>query len=40
MRLLPSSDDKPSLDTEFIWKQNGFFSDQKGEFTLKKVNFS
>ena len=39
MKLLFSSDDKPSLDTELIWNQNGFFGDQKGELTLNKVNF-
>ena len=39
MRLLLLSDDKPSLDTELIWLQNGYFDDQKGEFTLNKVNF-
>ena len=40
MKLLLLSDDKPSLDTELIWNQNGFFGDQKGELTLSKVNFS
>ena len=40
MKLLLSFDDKPSLDTELIWSQNGFFCDQKGELTLNKVNFS
>ena len=39
MRLLLLSDDKPSLDTELIWQQNDYFVDQKGEFTLNKVNF-
>ena len=39
MKLLLLSDDKPSLVTELIWNQNGFFSDQKGELTLNKVNF-
>ena len=39
MRLLLSSDDKPSLDTELIWQWNGYFGGQKGEFTLNKLNF-
>ena len=39
MKLLLSFDDKPSLDTELIWNQNGFFCNQKGELTLNKVNF-
>ena len=39
MKLLLSTDDKTSLDTELIWKESGFFRDQKGEFTLNKVNF-
>ena len=39
MKLLLSSDDKPLLDIEVIWSQSGFFGNQKGEFTLTKVNF-
>ena len=39
MKLLLSSDDKPSLDTEVIWSQCGFFGNQKGELTLTKENF-
>lgn len=39
MKLLLSADDKASLDTELIWKSSGFFGDEKGEFTLNKVNF-
>ena len=39
MKLLLLTDDKTSLDTELIWKESGFFRDQKGEFTLNKVNF-
>lgn len=39
MKLLLSADDKASLDTKLIWKSSGFFGDEKGEFTLNKVNF-
>ena len=39
MRLLLLSDDKPSLDTELIWQQNGYFGNQRRELTLNKVNF-
>ena len=35
--LMSTTDDKKN--SEAIWKKNGFFSDQKGEFTISKNNF-
>ena len=31
---------KKKKKSEAIWKKNGFFSDQKGEFTISKNNFT
>ena len=39
MKLLLSTDDKAAVGTELIWKRNGFFGDQKGEFTINKPAF-
>ena len=39
MQLLYSADKKQTSETELIWKQNGFFGDQNGEFTINKANF-
>ena len=38
--MLLSLDEEDSNNSEKIWKKNGFFGDQKGEFTIKKANFS
>ena len=35
--LMSATDDKKN--SEPIWKKNGFFPDQKGEFTISKNNF-
>ena len=35
--LMSTTDDKKNSET--IWKKNGFFSDQKGKFTISKNNF-
>ena len=35
--LISTTDDKKK--SEAIWEKNGFFSDQKGEFTISKNNF-
>ena len=40
MQMLLSLDEEDSNNSEKIWKKNGFFGDQKGEFTIKKANFS
>ena len=39
MQLLYLADDKPTLETELIWKKSSFFGDEKGEFTINKANF-
>ena len=39
MQLLFSSRDDDKCLTKAIWCRNGFFGDQKGEFTITKVNF-
>ena len=39
MQMLLSSNDKDTTNTKKIWSRNGFFGDQKGEFTIYKANF-
>ena len=39
MQLLYSADDKPTSETELIWKKSNFFWDKKREFTINKANF-
>ena len=39
MQLLLSSRDDDKSPMEMIWHCNGFFGDQKGEFTITKTNF-
>ena len=34
MQFLLSSRDDDKCPTETIWRRNGFFGDQKGEFTI------
>ena len=36
--LFTSNDEKPTK-TERIWKHSSFFNDQKGDFTISKINF-
>ena len=37
MMLFLDKDD--STNSEKIWKAKGFFGDQKGDFTVKKIDF-
>ena len=41
MQMMLSLDKEDSANnSEKIWSSNGFFGDQKGDFTIKKANFS
>ena len=40
MQMMLSLDKEDSTNnSEKIWSSNGFFGDQKGDFTIKKANF-
>ena len=36
---LSLDNEDPANNSEKIWNSNGFFGDQKGNFTIKKANF-
>ena len=37
--MMTLNDDNDSQKTETIWKSNGFFKEQRTDFTIKKPNF-
>ena len=39
MQMMLSLDKSDSSYSEKIWKKNGFFGDQKSDFTITKPNF-
>ena len=38
--MLSMKDDKSESQTELVWKDNGFFGDQRTDITIVKANFT
>ena len=38
--MLSMKDDKSESQTELVWKDNGFFGDQRTDITMVKANFT